>query len=112
MARRAGGNNLTRPGGAGQRVLPEELRRTDVLEAAMAGVAFAVIAALFLSGTVAVIVVVALAVRREDRRYSLTRDVPDRATIGVRRLTGVACRALVEFPPQSERARGNAEHAS
>lgn len=60
----------------------------------MAGVIVAIIA-LFLSGVVAgVIVVVALAVRREDRRFSLIGEAPDRMSRSARRLTGVGCRNL------------------
>ena len=66
----------------------------------MTGVA-TVTVALFLSGVVTgVIVVVALAIRREDRRYSLVREAPDRMSRSARRLTGVGRRGLdAEFFP-------------
>jgi Flp pilus assembly protein protease CpaA len=66
----------------------------------MAGVA-TVTVALFFSGVVTgVIVVVALAIRREDRRYSLVREAPDRMSRSARRLTGVGRRGLdAEFFP-------------
>jgi len=41
-----------------------------------------------------VIVVVAIAVRREDRRYTLAVDAPDRLSRSTRRLTGVGRRDL------------------
>ena len=41
---------------------------------------------------IGIIAVVALAVRREDRQYSLTRPAPGVAARGVRRLTGVGLR--------------------
>jgi hypothetical protein len=41
---------------------------------------------------IGIIAIVALAVRREDRRYSLTRQAPGVAARGVRRLTGVGLR--------------------
>jgi len=44
--------------------------------------------------TIGVIVMVAMAVRREDRLYSLTRQAPDIAARGVRRLTGVGLRDI------------------
>lgn len=73
---------------------------TKVREYVMAGVA-TVTVALFLSGVVTgVIVVVALAIRREDRRYSLVREAPDRMSRSARRLTGVGRRGLdAEFFP-------------
>lgn len=66
----------------------------------MAGVV-AVTVALFLGGVVTgVIVVVALAVRREDRRYTLVREAPDRMSHSARRLNGVGSRNLdAEFFP-------------
>lgn len=42
--------------------------------------------------TIGVIAMVAMAVRREDRQYSLTRQAPGIAARGVRRLTGVGLR--------------------
>ena len=45
----------------------------------MSGVVVAVTVALFLGGVVTgVIAVIALAIRREDRRYTLVREAPDR----------------------------------
>ena len=51
--------------------------------------------AVFIAGIVmGVIVVVAIAVRREDRRYTLATDAPDRLSRNARRLTGVGRRDL------------------
>ena len=74
---------------------------TKVREHVMAGIVATVTVALFLSGVVTgVIVVVALAIRREDRRYSLVREAPDRMSRSARRLTGVGRRGLdAEFFP-------------
>ena len=74
---------------------------TKVREYVMAGVVATVTVALFLSGVVTgAIVVVALAIRREDRRYSLVREAPDRMSRSARRLTGVGSRGLdAEFFP-------------
>lgn len=52
---------------------------------------------------VGVIVMVAMAVRREDRQYSLTRQAPDVAARGVRRLTGVGLRDITR--PERDRVR-------
>jgi hypothetical protein len=53
------------------------------------------IIALFLGGVVTgVIAVVALAVHREDRRYSLVGEAPDRMSRSARRLNGVSRRDL------------------
>jgi hypothetical protein len=41
---------------------------------------------------IGIIAIVAMAVRREDRQYSLTRQAPGAAARGVRRLTGVGLR--------------------
>ena len=47
-----------------------------------------------------IIVVVAFAIRREDRRYSLVREAPDRISRSARRLTGLGRRGLdAEFFP-------------
>ena len=52
----------------------------------MAGVVVAVIVAVFLSGVATgVIVVVALAARREDQRYTLAHEAPDRVSRSARR---------------------------
>src|ERR1035441_5264496 len=65
------------------------------LEATMAGVVVVVIIALFLGGiAVGVIAAVAVSVRREDRRYSLGGDAPDRVSQSARRLNGVGRRDL------------------
>ena len=49
----------------------------------------------FIAGVVmGVITVVAIAVRREDRRYTLAGDAPDRLSRTTRRLTGVGIRDL------------------
>ena len=67
----------------------------------MSGVVVAVTVALFLGGVVTgVIAVIALAIRREDRRYSLVREAPGRMARSARRLTGVGRRGLdAEFFP-------------
>jgi hypothetical protein len=69
-------------------------------EFVMAGVV-TVTVALFLGGVViGVIAVVALAVRHEDRRYSLVREAPGRMSRSARRLNGVGGRGLnAEFFP-------------
>ena len=41
---------------------------------------------------IGIIAIVAMAVRREDRQYSLTRQAPGISARGVRRLTGVGLR--------------------
>jgi hypothetical protein len=61
----------------------------------MAGGVVAIAIAIFLSGMVmGVIAVVAIAVRREDRRYTLAVEAPDRLSRNARRLTGVRRRDL------------------
>jgi hypothetical protein len=61
----------------------------------MAGVVVAVTIALFLSGVVVgVIAVVAVAVRREDRAYTLVDDAPNLMSQSARRLTGLGRRDL------------------
>jgi len=61
----------------------------------MAGGVVVIAIAVFLSGMVmGVIAVVAIAVRREDRRYTLAVEAPDRLSRNVRRLTGVRRRDL------------------
>jgi hypothetical protein len=65
-----------------------------VLEAIMASVVVVAVA-VFIAGLVmGVIAVVAIAVRREDRRYTLAVDAPDRLSRTTRRLTGVGRRDL------------------
>lgn len=73
----------------------------------MSGVVVAVTVALFLGGVVTgVIAVIALAIRREDRRYTLVREAPDRISRSARRLTGVGRRGLdAEFPIARELVR-------
>jgi hypothetical protein len=71
-----------------------ELRGTEVLEAIMASVVVVAVA-VFIAGLVmGVIAVIAVAVRREDRRYTLAVDAPDRLSRTTRRLTGVGRRDL------------------
>jgi hypothetical protein len=81
--------------------LRKELRGPDVLEAIMAGVVVTIAIAVFLGGVmVGVLAVVAIAVRREDRRYTLADEAPDRLSRNTRRLTGVGRRGLdAEFFP-------------
>ena len=51
--------------------------------------------AVFIAGLVmGVIAVIAIAVHREDRRYTLAGDAPDRLSRTTRRLTGVGRRDL------------------
>jgi hypothetical protein len=51
--------------------------------------------AVFIAGMVmGVIAVIAIAVRREDRRYTLAVDAPDRLSRSTRRLTGFGRRDL------------------
>lgn len=78
-----------------KRDLRRELRGVEVGEATMAGVVVLVAVAVVLAGVaVGVITAVAIAVRREDRRCTLTFDAPDRLSRNTRRLTGVGCRDL------------------
>jgi hypothetical protein len=80
--------------GRRKRVLRKELRGTEVREAVMTPVVIAA-AAVFVFGIVlGVIAVVAVAVRREDRRYTLAVEAPDRMSRNTRRLTGLARRDL------------------
>jgi hypothetical protein len=61
----------------------------------MTGVVAVVAAAVFLGAVVlGVIAAVAIAVRREDRRYTLAGEAPDRLSRNARRLTGVGRRGL------------------
>jgi hypothetical protein len=77
-----------------ERDLRTELRGTKVLEAIMASVVVVAVA-VFIAGVVmGVIAVIAIAVRREDRRYTLAVDAPDRLSRTTRRLTGVGRRDL------------------
>jgi hypothetical protein len=55
----------------------------------------AVVVALFLGGiVVGVFAVIAIAIRREDRRITLAVAAPDRMSGGARRLNGLARRDL------------------
>jgi len=69
----------------------------------MSSVVVAVTVALFLGGIVTGgIAVMALAIRREERRYSLVREAPDRLSRSARRLTGMGGRGLdAEFFPMA-----------
>ncbi len=61
----------------------------------MAGVIVTMAVAIFLGGIVTgVIAVIAVAVRREDRRYTLAVEAPDRLSRNARRLTGMGRRDL------------------
>jgi hypothetical protein len=80
--------------GRRERDLRRELRGTEVLEAIMAGVVVVAIAVFVAGAVMGVIAVVAIAVRREDRRYTLAVDAPDRLSRSTRRLTGVGRRDL------------------
>jgi hypothetical protein len=64
-----------------------------VLEAIMAGFVVVVAAALFLAVLLG-LGVVAFAVRREDRRFTLVGDAPDMLSRSARRLNGVGRRDL------------------
>jgi hypothetical protein len=64
-----------------------------VLEAIMAGFVVVVAVALFLAVLVG-LGVVAVAVRREDRRFTLVGDAPDMLSRSARRLNGVGRRDL------------------
>jgi hypothetical protein len=57
----------------------------------MAGVVIAVASAVLLTGIMAVM---AVCIRREDRRCSLALDAPDRLSRSTRRLAGLARRDL------------------
>jgi len=61
----------------------------------MAGVVVIVTIALFLGGmVVGVMAAIALAVRREDRAYTLVGEAPNRMSRSARRLNGVGRRGL------------------
>ena len=51
-----------------------------------------------------VFAMIAMAVRREDKGYTLTGQAPDSGARGVRRLTGVGLRDIV-FPPEARRGQ-------
>ena len=64
------------------------------LEAIMAG-GVVVAVTVFIAGlAVGVFALIAIAVRREDRRYTLAGEAPDRLSRSTRRLTGVGRRDL------------------
>ena len=74
-------------------VFAEHPLRRQVLEAIMAGVIVA--GTLFLCGiVVGIYAVMAVAIRREDRRNTLPIAAPDRISSSTRRLNGLACRDL------------------
>jgi hypothetical protein len=77
-----------------------------VLEAIMAGFVVVVAAALFLAVLLG-LGVVAFAVRREDRRFTLVGDAPDILSRSARRLNGVGCRDL---DPEFIRPMGELVH--
>jgi len=58
-----------------------------------------VLLAIFLGGVVlGLLVVVSMAIKREDRKCTLTQQAPDAAARGTRVLTGVGCRDI--SPPE------------
>jgi len=72
----------------------------------MAGFVAVVAVALFLIALIG-LGVVAFAVRREDRRFTLVGDAPDWLSRGTRRLNGVGRRGLADpraFPPPRQLA--------
>jgi len=83
------------PRGLGRRkqVRRKELRGTEVLEATMADVvAVAALAAFVLGAIMTVLVVASWAIRREDKKLTLTGRAPNRLFSGVRRVMGVGQR--------------------
>ena len=61
-------------------------------------------ALVFVAGVMAgVIIMVAMAIRKEDRQQSLTRQPPGAAARGARRLNGVGLRDIT--PQHAEKAR-------
>jgi hypothetical protein len=61
-----------------------------VLEVIMAGVVVTIAISVFLGGVmVGVLAVMAVAIRREDRRHTLVGEAPDRLSRNTRRLTGM-----------------------
>ena len=100
---RADGDTVARehPAGEGnspgrsrrKRDLRKELRGLEVLEAIMADVvAVAALAAFVLGAIMTVLVVAAWAIRREDKKLTLTGKAPNRLFSGVRRVMGVGQR--------------------
>jgi hypothetical protein len=60
------------------------------LEAIMAGVVVTIAISVFLGGVmVGVLAVMAIAIRREDRRHTLVGEAPNRMSKNTRRLTGM-----------------------
>lgn len=49
-----------------------------------------------------IIVMISMAVRREDKRYTLTGEAPGIVARGVRRLTGVGLRDII-YAPETRR---------
>ena len=80
--------------GRRERDLRTEVRGTEVLEAIMAGVVVVAVTVFIAGLAVGVFALIAIAVRREDRRYTLAREAPDRLSRSTRRLTGVGRRDL------------------
>jgi hypothetical protein len=92
---RQGGGSSCRAAIAAGRTPQGELRGTRVLEAVVAGVVVVFAISVFFGGLVTgVIAVIAIAIRREDRCFSLAGDAPDRLSGSTRRLTGVGRRDL------------------
>jgi len=61
----------------------------------MAGFMITIAIAVFLGGImVGVLAVVAVAIRREDRRRTLPGDAPDRLSMNTRRLNGLVLRGV------------------
>jgi len=85
-------HETTSPGlGRRKRNLRNEVRGPEMREAIMAGV----VIALFLAGVVVgIFAVIAVAVRREDRAYTLLGDAPSRMSRSARRLNGLGRRDL------------------
>ena len=74
-----------------RRDLRKELRGTDVLEVIMAEAVVILAIAVFLGGImIGVLAVMAIAIRREDRRHTLVGEAPDRLSRNTRRLTGIS----------------------
>jgi hypothetical protein len=84
----------TLPGlGRRKQVRRKELRGPKVLEAIMADVvAVAALAAFVLGAIMTVLVVASWAIRREDKKLTLTGKAPNRLFSGVRRVMGVGQR--------------------
>ena len=75
----------------------------------MAGFVAAVAVALFLVVMLG-LGAVAFAVRREDRRFTLVGEAPDRLSKGARRLNGVGRRDLASLDPRLFRSAGELVH--